>query len=180
MRPASGRFALSRRRTKIGGRDLVVDDATSARLARIPRADTGPELAVRRIVSRLGHRYRTGNRDLPGSPDLANRRAGWAIFVHGCFWHAHSACSRATVPKRNREFWIEKLGKNRARDVRVAAELEARGFAVLTLWECELANESTLRRRLRSFLRDAVERPSPGTPRLSAPLRRRIRPAGRP
>lgn len=117
---------------------LVTDKETSARLARIPQRDTGPELVVRQIVHSLGHRYRVRNRDLPGSPDLANRRRQWAIFVHGCFWHAHVGCPRATIPKRNREFWKAKLAGNRTRDERVVEVLERDGWKVATVWECEL------------------------------------------
>ena len=117
---------------------LVTDPSTSARLGRIRPADTKPELAVRRILTELGHRYRVRNRDLPGSPDIANRSRKWAVFVHGCFWHRHAGCGRATTPKRNAEFWIEKFETNRRRDRRVRAALRRMGFVVVTVWECEV------------------------------------------
>ena len=88
---------------------LIVDPETSARLARIPQKQTKPELIVRRELHRAGKRFRVKNRDLPGNPDIANRNRRWAIFVHGCFWHHHKGCYRATVPKRNREFWVSKF-----------------------------------------------------------------------
>src|SRR5688500_542986 len=100
-------------------RDLILDEVTSKRLGRIRQADTAPEQTVRRALWALGLRFRRANRDLPGSPDIANRTAHWAVFVHGCFWHAHTGCSKATVPKRNRQFWLEKFAANRARDARV-------------------------------------------------------------
>lgn len=123
----------------MGARRLITDPETSARLGRIPQRDTEPELAVRRILYALGHRFRVKNRDLPGSPDIANRSRRWAVFVHGCFWHAHAGCPKATTPKRNREFWEAKLAANRARDERVVAELRAAGWRVETIWECELS-----------------------------------------
>ena len=97
-----------------------------------------PERAVRQIVHALGHRFRVRNRDLPGSLDLANRTRRWAIFVHGCFWHAHVGCPHAAIPKRNREFWAAKLAGNRARDQRAVAALKRDGWRVAAVWECEL------------------------------------------
>lgn len=117
---------------------LVVDRVTSERLGRVRQQGTSPELTVRKIIHRMGHRFRVDNRDLPGSPDIANRTRKWAIFVHGCFWHRHAKCIRATTPKRNRNFWLRKFQQNTARDRRVVAELRANGWAVLTLWECEI------------------------------------------
>ncbi len=93
---------------------------------------------MREILSELGFRYRVTNRDLPGSPDLANRAHLWAVFVHGCFWHSHDGCPRATVPKRNHEFWVAKFAANRLRDARATIDLRKLGFRVLTVWECEL------------------------------------------
>lgn len=99
---------------------------------------TGPELALRRWLWRAGVRYRCTNRDLPGTPDIANRAEKWAIFVHGCFWHGHRGCRAATVPKRNRQFWLEKIADNKRRDARKAAALRKLGFSVATAWECKI------------------------------------------
>lgn len=107
----------------------------------VQQAGTGAELAVRAIVSRMGLRFRVQNSDLPGSPDLANRSRQWALFVHGCFWHAHAGCRKATVPKRNRLYWIEKFATNKARDRRVARGLRKLGYAVLRVWQCQLSPE---------------------------------------
>jgi DNA mismatch endonuclease, patch repair protein len=134
-------------------RKLVLDANTSARLGRIRQRDTAAELAVRRTLHSLGSRFRVNNRDLPGSPDIANRSRKWAIFVHGCFWHRHSGCVRATTPKRNRAFWVEKFDANMERDARVVTRLHERGFTVLTLWECEIERNNTqIIRRLRQML----------------------------
>lgn len=113
------------------------------------RRDTKPELLVRRQLHDLGISFRLSNRDLPGSPDIANRRRRWAIFVHGCFWHQHPACRGATFPKRNRGFWREKFAQNARRDQKKIAALEAAGFTVLVVWECETRNVRALRGRLR-------------------------------
>jgi DNA mismatch endonuclease, patch repair protein len=124
--------------TKSARRTLETDAETSGRMALMPQRDTKPELWVRSAVHAMGRRFRVENRDLPGSPDLANRNGRWAIFVHGCYWHAHPGCPRATVPKRNRDFWLAKFDANRARDARAEEELWHRGFRVLVLWECEV------------------------------------------
>ena len=123
---------MRRRRERI-----VTDAATSRRMADVRQKDTTPELAVRQALTMLGLRYRVRNRDLPGSPDIANRSRRWAVFVHGCFWHRHPGCVRTTTPKRNRVFWIRKFEANVARDARAVAELQKRGFRVITIWECE-------------------------------------------
>lgn len=137
---------------RIRTRALKLDPNTSARLGRVRQHGTRPELQARQLLAELGLRYTTRNRDLPGSPDLANRTRGWAIFVHGCFWHAHPACPRATVPKRNRAFWLAKFAANKARDAKAIASLAALGFRAVVLWECELARTDAVRRRLQRAL----------------------------
>ena len=138
---------------------LKVDAATSARLALIRQHGTAAELAVRRLATALGLRYRVRNRDLPGSPDLANRARRWAVFVHGCYWHSHEGCVRATVPKRNRAFWRGKFAANRARDLRALAALRGMGYATAVVWECELTRPELVRRRLeRRIVQRAAKR----------------------
>lgn len=122
-------------------------------MSRQKQLGTVPELAVRALVRDAGGSYRVRNRDLPGSPDLANRRRKWAIFVHGCFWHAHSGCPQAVLPKRNREIWKSKLSGNRARDQRAARDLRRLGFRVLIVWECQTKAGLRLMRRIGPFLR---------------------------
>jgi DNA mismatch endonuclease, patch repair protein len=140
------------RETFRDGYRVIVDDRTSRRMADIRQHGTKPELIVRSIVTALGQRYRVSNRDLPGAPDLANRRRRWAIFVHGCYWHRHSGCRLATTPTRNREFWVAKFDRNVARDAKAVAELRALGFRVAIAWECETRDPADLTRRLASWL----------------------------
>ncbi len=135
---------------------LLVDPATSQRLARVRQRDTAAERAVRRQLQLLGVSYRVRNRDLPGSPDIANRSKCWAIFVHGCYWHHHSGCVRATVPKRNRRFWLAKFNANTVRDKRAAGALRALGYSTLVIWECELDDADSVSRTLRRFLTHAA------------------------
>lgn len=121
-------------------------------MRRVRQKNTAPELHVRRALNRLGLRFRLENRDLPGSPDFANRKHRWAIFVHGCFWHRHEGCPRTTTPKRNRAFWKEKFAANQIRDRQAIVRLEQAGFQTLVIWECETDNPQTLDLKLRSAL----------------------------
>lgn len=130
------------------GAMLTTTAAASARLAKVRRTGTAPELAVRRAASALGLRYTLDNRDLPGSPDLANRSQRFAIFVHGCFWHRHTNCPRTTIPRTNRAFWEAKFRQNRARDREAIRRLKKMGYSVVILWECEAKNECRVVGRL--------------------------------
>lgn len=113
----------------------------SALMARIRHKDTGPELIVRSRLHRLGYRYRLHRKDLPGKPDivLASRRV--VIFVHGCFWHQHEGCRVSHIPKTRVDYWLPKLRKNVERDQAHRARLEALGWAVHVIWECEIAHD---------------------------------------
>lgn len=113
--------------------------------------NTGPELAVRSMLHRLGYRYRLHREDLPGTPDivLTGRRA--AIFVHGCFWHGHG-CRIGQLPRSKLDYWGPKIHANRKRDERKRTDLDAAGWRVLTVWQCELADVDALARKLKTFL----------------------------
>lgn len=134
----------------------TTDAATSARMGRVRQAGTAPELIVRRALTALGMRYTTRNRDLPGSPDLANRSRLWAVFVHGCYWHRHARCRMATTPKTNTGFWLAKFARNVARDRAVRTELRRGGYDVLIIWECETESKLTLARRMAKFAQRQV------------------------
>ncbi len=132
--------------------DVYGPDKRSAVMRRVKGSGTKPELAVRRLVWRLAGRYRLNRADLPGSPDivLAGRRL--AIFVHGCFWHGHDCARGARVPKANRDYWLGKVARNRARDAAARTALSAAGWRVETVWECELKAAAALEARARAWL----------------------------
>jgi DNA mismatch endonuclease (patch repair protein) len=129
---------------------------TSETRSRIMRAvkdrDTGGEMLVRRLLHRMGYRYRLHRPDLPGKPDLAFPGRRKVIFVHGCFWHGHDCARGARAPQSNREYWTAKITRNAARDVGNQGRLHDMGWSVLTVWECELKDQVSLTGRLRSFL----------------------------
>lgn len=118
--------------------DVHSPTTRSHNMSRIRGKDTKPELLVRQYLHAHGLRYRLHGKDLPGTPDLVLPRYRTVIFVHGCFWHGHEGCRYFVVPKTRTEFWLTKIGRNVANDFRQQAELAARGWRVLTVWECEL------------------------------------------
>lgn len=107
-------------------------------MASVGQRDTGPELRLRRILHRLGLRYRLNDRKLPGSPDLVMPRFKAVVFVHGCFWHAHKGCKFATKPSSRKDFWREKFRANQKRDNKNYDALMANGWRVLVVWECSI------------------------------------------
>lgn len=132
--------------------DIISAQRRSANMARIRGRDTAPELMVRRLVHRLGYRFRLHRRDLPGTPDLVFPGRGKVVFVHGCFWHRHESCRFAYEPKSNIEFWRRKFAANQERDARVRGELERMNWQVLTIWECQTADLDALRDVITEFL----------------------------
>lgn len=107
-------------------------------MRRVRQRDTAPELAVRKYLYSRGVRYRVCPSHLPARPDLVNQRAKWAVLVHGCYWHGHMDCSLFRIPKTNSLFWRHKIAANRERDARKQLELEALGFEVHVVWQCEV------------------------------------------
>jgi DNA mismatch endonuclease, patch repair protein len=122
-------------------------------MARVRDKNSRPELYVRKLVFGLGYRYRLHAKDLPGRPDIVFKKLRKVIFVHGCFWHRHSACSLARLPKSRLDFWLPKLEGNRKRDEKNKRALSRDGWKVLTIWECQLErNNQRLAARVRRFL----------------------------
>jgi len=125
----------------------------SENMRRIRSKNTGPELAVRKLLRGLGFTgYRIHRKDLPGKPDIAFIGRKKAILIHGCFWHGHSCKEGLREPKSNRDYWLPKIERNRQRDALHQAGLNELGWSVLTVWECELLNPAKLADRLRGFV----------------------------
>jgi DNA mismatch endonuclease (patch repair protein) len=120
-------------------------------MSRVKSRDTKPELKVRRLLHKSGFRFRLQAKELPGRPDIVFRTRRKAVFVHGCFWHRHG-CKKTTTPKSNVEFWEAKFRRNVNRDQSALEQLDALGWEVLVLWECELANLRELEARLAAFI----------------------------
>lgn len=118
----------------------------------IRKTNTKPELAVRRLLHRLGYRFRIHRRDLPGCPDVVLPRHRTVVFVNGCFWHQHLGCRYAKLPRTRPEYWLPKLARVVERDCESQAALEAAGWRVLIVWECECESAGHLEARLRREL----------------------------
>lgn len=122
-------------------------------MAKVRSKDTKPEKIVRSFLHSRGFRYRLHDRRLPGKPDLVFPSRRTVVFVHGCFWHGHESCRRATMPSTRVEFWRRKILGNRDRDARQRQSLEASGWRVLVVWECEI-NEARLSQLAREIALD--------------------------
>lgn len=129
-----------------------VPEVVRRRMSRIRKTGSKPEVRVRRKLHRMGYRFRINRCDLPGTPDIVLPRLRKIIFVHGCFWHQHPSCAHATIPKVRQSYWLPKLHRTVSRDAQVGDALRQLGWDVLTLWECELADDCTVEHALKAFL----------------------------
>nr|DAV96949.1 MAG TPA: DNA G:T-mismatch repair endonuclease [Caudoviricetes sp.] len=128
--------------------DVFTPEKRSLIMARIKGKNTRPEKRVRSLLHAMGYRFRLHRKDLPGTPDIVLPKYGAVVFVHGCFWHQHPGCKRASIPTSNEEFWQKKLAANKRRDALVEKELNDRGWKVIIIWECELKNLDSLCERI--------------------------------
>ncbi len=131
--------------------DRLTTERRSWLMSRVPSKDSAPELVVRRMLHRNGYRYRLHVAQLPGKPDIVFPRRRAVVFVHGCFWHGHG-CRIGQLPKSRPEFWVPKLTRNRERDIAATHALEALGWRVATIWQCEIKDVEALGHRLGQFL----------------------------
>jgi DNA mismatch endonuclease (patch repair protein) len=136
----------------------ITPEVRSQMMRSIRKANTGPERSVRRLLTKLGFRYRLHDKGLPGSPDIVLRRQRKVVFVHGCFWHQHDGCRLAKRPSARLEYWLPKFARNRQRDRNAISALKSLGWESLVVWECELEDEWKVSQKLRCFLCDRFGR----------------------
>jgi len=132
--------------------DIVDRESRSRMMSGIRGVNTLPEMKVRSVLHALGYRFRLHDRSLPGSPDIVMRSRNVVVFVHGCFWHRHEECSRATTPSTRQEFWSRKLQANVVRDRMNVERLREMGWRVLIVWECAIPRGSEAFDNLRAKL----------------------------
>ena len=132
--------------------DTLTKAQRSERMSRIRSKDTRPELAVRQALFALGYRYQLHRRDLPGKPDIVFATRKKALFVHGCFWHAHEGCKVANLPKSRTKFWQAKFQRNVERDKLNKRALRRMGWSSLTVWECEIKRPDRVLKRVIGYL----------------------------
>ena len=126
-------------------------------MSRIKATNTKPELVLRHALWARGFRYRVNYNKLPGKPDIVLPKYHSVVFVHGCFWHGHTGCSKFVLPKSNLEYWGTKIQANKKRDQETWRQLEAKGWSVIIVWECELKKalfEETIERVLAEIIRN--------------------------
>lgn len=132
--------------------DIYTKKKRSEIMARVRQKNTVPELVVRRLLHSWGFRYRLHVTNLPGCPDIVMPRHRKIIFVHGCFWHGHPRCKRASLPLTNKKFWREKIEGNKKRDRLIVRRLRHSGWQVLTVWQCQIGKPTLFENKLKKFL----------------------------
>lgn len=130
--------------------DTVTKEQRTLNMSRIRATDTNPEIYVRKILWRMGFRYRLNVKNLPGKPDIYISRIKTAIFVHGCFWHQHDNCKRKSMPKSNIDYWKPKLERNIQRFAKQSEELKKLDINILVIWECEAKKSKILEDKMKS------------------------------
>jgi len=134
--------------------DMFDKQKRSEIMSKVHSNDTSPEIRVRKLLHSMGYRFRLHRQDLPGKPDIVLPKYNTVIFVHGCFWHGCPTCRHAQIrPQANAEYWNKKLDRTMARDKENQARLEALGWRVLVIWECETRKrrEENLVRKITCF-----------------------------
>lgn len=146
---------ISSAHSKSPALDDETDEATRRKMRAVRQAGTSPEIAVRAALESLGIPFSTNVAGKPGRPDIWITERDIPVFVHGCFWHRHEGCKKATTPKKNREFWIDKFQRNKERDERNLRQLIDAGYSPITIWQCETTTTSTLKEILAENIEDA-------------------------
>lgn len=128
--------------------DHLSPELRSENMRRIRSKGTSPEMTVRRTAHALGYRFRLHRKGLPGAPDLVFSSRRKVIFVHGCFWHRHKSCSRATMPKTNTSYWKQKFKATVERDRRNMKKLKEIGWSPYIIWECSTRDLESLIKKI--------------------------------
>lgn len=131
--------------------DKITKEQRSLNMSHIRSKDTSIEVRVRKSLFNDGFRYRKNVSKLPGKPDIVLEKYKTVIFVNGCFFHHHSGCKLAYVPKSNTDYWVAKFERNVINDEKNKKMLEKIGYQVITLWECEIKKDFTKTLELLEF-----------------------------
>ena len=138
--------------------DTLLNSRRSKLMASIRTRATTPEIAIRKLLKASGYKYVCNYSQLPGRPDIVLPKLRKVVFVHGCFWHRHSGCKKASVPETNRDFWLRKLRRNVERDSEQKKLLRKLGWKSFTVWECQILKNRQLQSKLFRFLNGPVRR----------------------
>lgn len=121
--------------------DCFSSKQRSVVMSKIRSTNTRQELLAIRWFSERDYAFDSYRKDMPGTPDIVFENYKLIIFIHGCFWHHHKNCTRATFPKTNKSYWVPKIKNNVKRDISVARKLRRNGWHVVTVWECHLKKD---------------------------------------
>ncbi len=121
-------------------------------MAEIRSKNTKPEIVVRKVLSKLGAKYRLHNSKLAGKPDIVIAKTKKIIFINGCFWHQHKNCRKQALPKANKKYWGPKLQRNVEKQEQDIKLLKKQGWKVYKIWECQTNNENKLTQKLSKIL----------------------------
>ncbi len=140
-------------------RDVLSPEQRHKNMSHIRGTGGQLETALRSELFRLGFRFRKNDRRLSGSPDIVFPHYRAAVFVNGCFWHAHGwrsgdllirsgrldgqllfslRCTKFRMPTTNTAFWNAKFERNQQRDIRDIGTLLDSGWRVGVVWECSI------------------------------------------
>ena len=133
--------------------DKLTKERRSWNMSRIRAKDTKPEMSVRSILHRMGYRFRIHPKELPGKPDIVLPKYHTIIFVHGCFWHGHEQCKDFQPPKTRTQWWLDKINRNKEKDIENITQLKKLGWKVIVVWECELTPD-----RIEGSIKSIVDR----------------------
>lgn len=133
--------------------DIYDSDKRSEIMKKVKSKNTEPELFVRKLLTKLGYRYRLSTKELDCRPDIVFPSRKKVIFINGCFWHGHN-CNRGHLPETNREFWTNKIQHNFERDQRNYEECIKKGWQYLVIWQCDIkiSKSESLTKQLINFL----------------------------
>jgi DNA mismatch endonuclease (patch repair protein) len=132
--------------------DVFTPEQRASIMRRVKSQGTSAELEVQRVVRLLGFRYQLNRHNLPGVPDLIFSSRRKVIFVHGCFWHGHKCPRGNRLPKSNRDYWLAKITRNKARDNVNRKLLRKQGWKAMIVWECKIKNKPVLLKNIARFL----------------------------
>ena len=132
--------------------DIVSKKKRSEMMSGIKGKDTKPEIATRKMMYKMGLRYRLHRKDLPGKPDIVLGTIKLAIFVHGCFWHRHNQCKYSYSPKTRVNFWEKKFNDNVKRDINNRLALEELGWKSAVIWECQTKDPDDLKKNILNII----------------------------